>query len=106
MSRPLLPQGSRHFATPLIATLGLVLTRGASMKQRFDNIDRKHVIATLERSFGSRLEKVGKRDIYLKNSADVRFVVLGGNEDWHGIPDDVIEDVEGAEVAPVFRTRV
>jgi len=66
------------------------------MKTRFDNTDRKHVVSTLENLFGSQLHRVGDRHIYLRNSDDVRFVVLGGNEDWHGIPDEVIEDIRSA----------
>ena len=67
------------------------------MKKRFDNIDRQHMITEIEKKFKSKLSKVDKRKIYLKNSQNIHFVVLGGNEDWHGIPDNVIEDIESVD---------
>lgn len=67
------------------------------MKKKFDNIDRQHVISAIEKKFESKLSKVGKRQIYLKNSQNIYFVVLGGIEDWHGIYDDVIEDIKSVD---------
>ncbi len=63
------------------------------MMEKFDNIDRKHVINEVERIFSLPLSRVGRRHIYFKNEKDARFVILGGNENWHGIPDDVITDI-------------
>lgn len=64
------------------------------MKRKFDNIDRQFVVEFIEKVFESKLKKVTNRHIYLKNSNDSYFVVLGGIEDWHGIPDDVVESIE------------
>ena len=64
------------------------------MTIKFDNTDRRHVVEILEKELGSRLLRVGRRHIYLKSEAGDRYVVLGGTDDWHGIPDDVMDDVE------------
>jgi len=67
------------------------------MTKRFDNIDRQHVIAAIENKFKSKLSKVGMRPSYLKNSQNIHFVVLGGIEGWHGIHDDVMEDIKSVD---------
>jgi hypothetical protein len=64
------------------------------MKKKFDKLDRQYVIEEVERIFDTKLTRVGRRRIYLKSTQSARFIVLGGIEDWHGIPDDVIEDIE------------
>lgn len=66
------------------------------MTKKFDNIDRQHVIAAIENKFESKLSNVGNRHIFLKNSNNIHFVVLGGF-DWHGIPDDVIKAIESVD---------
>ncbi|MDP3030278.1 MAG: hypothetical protein Q8O04_12485 [Deltaproteobacteria bacterium] len=67
------------------------------MTIKFDNIDRLHVIKAIETEFGSKLSKVGRRHIFLKNTDNIYFVILGGYGDWHAIPDDVIEQIEKTE---------
>lgn len=64
------------------------------MTIKFDNTDRRHVVDILAEHVGSRLSRVGSRHIYLKDESNNRYVVLGGTDDWHGIPDDIIEDIE------------
>jgi hypothetical protein len=64
------------------------------MKIKFDNTDRRHVIDLLSEHVSSRLSRAENRHIYLKDNSGNRYVVLGGTGDWHGIPDDVIEDIE------------
>ncbi|MBV1930794.1 MAG: hypothetical protein KUG71_03680, partial [Porticoccaceae bacterium] len=63
-------------------------------KLKFDNTDRRHVVEEIERHVGEKLSRVGRRHIYLSDKSDNRYIVLGGIDDWHGIPDDVIEDIE------------
>ncbi len=65
-----------------------------SSKLKFDNTDRRHVVEEIERHIASKLSRPGRRHIYLEDESGNRYVVLGGIDDWHGIPDDVIEAVE------------
>ncbi|OGT81746.1 MAG: hypothetical protein A3H91_08430 [Gammaproteobacteria bacterium RIFCSPLOWO2_02_FULL_61_13] len=63
-------------------------------KQKFDEIDRRKVIAELEKEFKVHLQSIGNRRIYLTDDNARRYCVLGGYEDWHGIPRDIMEREE------------
>ena len=64
------------------------------MSDKFDNKDRGRVVTVLEDEIGSKLTQVGSRQKYFKDELDNRYVVLGGIGDWHGIPDDVVDDIK------------
>ncbi|GMR20368.1 MAG: hypothetical protein BMS9Abin36_0963 [Gammaproteobacteria bacterium] len=64
------------------------------ISQRFDEQDRKKVISEVETHFGVSLSRVGSRRKFLEDSNHRTFWVLGGYDDWHGIPPDMIEDEE------------
>ena len=60
-------------------------------KMKFDETDRRRVIAELEREREITLKRVGKRRKHLKDENGREYWVLGGVEDWHGIPSDMME---------------
>jgi|GEM_PF-4844516 len=64
------------------------------MEIKFDNIDRQHVVDEIQKHIGSKLSHTTRRHIYLKDDEGKTYVVLGGIDDWHGIPDEVIDDIE------------
>ena len=61
---------------------------------KFDEQDRKKVISEVENHYGVKLTRVGSRRKYLEDSTHRTFWVLGGYEDWHGIPPDMFEEEE------------
>jgi hypothetical protein len=64
------------------------------MNTKFDNIDRKKVVDIISTYLGSPLSKIGKRHIYMKDESNMRYVIIGGTGNWHGIPIEVIEDIK------------
>lgn len=63
--------------------------------KKFDNIDRKRVIQTVEDHFKVTLSKVGRRPKWLQDKAGRNYWVLGGYGEWHGIPEEMVD----AEIA-------
>ena len=61
---------------------------------KFDEQDRKKVISEVEKHFGVHLSRVGSHRKFLEDSSHRTFLVLGGYEDWHGIPPDMLEEEE------------
>lgn len=61
---------------------------------KFDEQDRNKVISEVEDYYGVKLSRVGSRRKFLEDSNHRTFWVLGGYEDWHGIPLDMIEEEE------------
>ena len=60
-------------------------------KRKFDELDRQRTIKELERQFGVKLSQCGSRRKSLTDESGNTFWVLGGYEEWHGIPKDMIE---------------
>ena len=60
-------------------------------KVKFDEADRRKVIAELEQIRGISLKQVGSRKKHLKDQNGREYWVLGGVEDWHGVPADMME---------------
>lgn len=58
---------------------------------KFDNIDRKRAIRTVEDYFGVKLSKVGRRLKWLQDEAGRNFWILGGYGEWHGIPEEMMD---------------
>lgn len=79
---------------------------------KFDETDRRKVIAEIQSHFGVKLTPVGTRRKYLRDQNNRTFWVFGGYEDWHGIPAEMMEAEEkrNAEgilvVAKRGRTRI
>lgn len=63
-------------------------------KLKFDETDRRKVIAELQSHFGVKLSRVGTRRKYLRDENNRTFWVFGGYEDWHGIPAEMMEAEE------------
>ena len=61
---------------------------------KFDEHDRKKVIAEVETEFGVKLSPVGNRRKYLKDGTGKTYWIFGGYEDWHGIPPEMMEAEE------------
>jgi hypothetical protein len=59
--------------------------------QRFDELDRERAIEELQRHLGVRLTRRGSRRKLLADDQGRQFIVMGGYEEWHGIPGDVME---------------
>jgi len=59
---------------------------------KFDEQDRRKVIADIEDHFGVTLTRVGSRKKVLRDQNDNTYWVLGGYDDWHGIPLEMMED--------------
>ena len=62
--------------------------------QKFDENDRRKVISQVEDHFGVKLTTYGSRRKCLKDAQGRTFWVLGGYEDWHGIPSDMLKEEE------------
>ena len=65
--------------------------------EKFDNSDREHVIDAIRNHFGTKLAKVGNRDKWLQDESGRNWWVLGGKDDWHGIPEEMMNHEELAE---------
>lgn len=61
-------------------------------KLKFNESDRDKVIAVVEQHFGVKLSNVGTRKKYLQDQSGRSFWVLGGYDNWHGIPPDMMEE--------------
>lgn len=66
--------------------------------ERFDNLDRKVVIDHVQERYGVSLEKVGGRDKWRRDESGRNWFVLGGKDDWHGIPEEMMEDERQAQI--------
>jgi hypothetical protein len=75
---------------------------------RFDETDRRKVIAEIQSHYGVKLSPVGTRRKYLRDQNNRTFWVFGGYEDWHGIPAEMMEAEEkrNAEGILVVAKRV
>lgn len=60
--------------------------------QKFDQLDRDRTIMAVQDHFGVTLSRVGSRPKYLVDEAGIPYLVLGGYDDWHGIPKDIFAD--------------
>lgn len=60
---------------------------------KFDYEDRQKIIEKYENLRGVKLQKIGKKKKYFKDSTNHRYVILGGYGTWHGITWDIADDV-------------
>jgi hypothetical protein len=60
--------------------------------RKFDEHDRKKVISEVEDHFAIHLSPVGSRRKFLEDEEGKTYWVLGGYDDWHGIPLEMMEE--------------
>jgi hypothetical protein len=79
---------------------------------KFDETDRRKVIAEIESHYQVKLTRVGTRRKYLQDQNKRTFWIFGGYEDWHGIPAEMMEAEEKRNVDGILvvakrgRTRI
>ena len=59
---------------------------------KFGNLERDRVIEAIQVHYGVTLHKVGKRPKWRRDETGRNWWVLGGREDWHGIPEEMMGD--------------
>ena len=64
--------------------------------EKFSNKDRKIVIDAIQDKLRVELRKFGRRDKWRRDALGRNWWILGG-DDWHGIPEEMIEDEEQRE---------
>ena len=65
---------------------------------KFDNLDRGRVIRAVQEYYDLCLKKVGNRHKWLRDEAGRNWWVLGGKDDYHGIPEDMMEGERQARI--------
>jgi len=69
---------------------------------KFDEADRKRVIRAVEARFNVKLRPVGRRRKWLLDNAGRNYWVLGGYEEWHGIPEEMMRAERSAAVEGIL----
>jgi hypothetical protein len=74
---------------------------------KFDETDRRKVIAEVEFHYQVKLAPVGSRRKFLRDQNGRTFWIFGGYEDWHGIPPEMMkaEEVYGDDGVLVIAKR-
>ena len=68
-------------------------TRSVTDKiERFGNLERERVIKAIQAHYGVTLHQVGQRPKWRRDETGRNWWVLGGREDWHGIPAEMMDD--------------
>ena len=62
------------------------------MVEKFDKWDRKTVIRFLQETFCVTLSAVGYRDKWLRDNSGADWWIVGGKDDWHAFPEEMIDD--------------
>ena len=60
-------------------------------KVKFDEVDRDCVIDALQKRYGVQLDRVPPYRKWLRDESGKNWWVLGGVDDWHGIPKEMME---------------
>lgn len=76
-------------------------------KKKFDEDDRRRVIAVIERHFDISLRAISSFRKYLRDEQGRRYIVLGGYEDWHGISRRIfaLEEASPADTTLIIAKR-
>ncbi len=61
-----------------------------AFKKKFDELDRQRVVTEVEHQLGVKLSPSGRRKKSFVDENCTPFWVLGGCEEWHGIPHDMM----------------
>lgn len=64
---------------------------------KFDEDDRKCVIAVIESHHSTRLARIGKFRKFLADPTGKPYLILGGYDDWHGIPSKILEEAKARQ---------
>ena len=81
-------------------------------KQKFGDTERRRVIEELEKLFSMKLTPIKSYKKYLSGTDGKKYCIVGGYEEWHGVPDEVIvQDQAGIAktvlvVAVVLRDKI
>ena len=65
---------------------------------KFDNLDRNRVMGAVQEHYAVKLVRVGSRYKWLGDASGRNWWILGGKDDFHGIPEDMMEDERQARV--------
>lgn len=83
--------------------------------KKFDNTDRKFLIEEIEKIQGVKLEAIKPSRKLFKASNGLLYLISGGTEDWHGINENIMNqlvelEVENSEnvfmIAKKYRTQM
>lgn len=69
---------------------------------KFDETDRRAVTDALCKQLGVVLTPVGHRHKWLKDEAQRSYWVIGGYEDWHGIPNEMMDAEAASSTAGIL----
>ncbi|MDE0149587.1 MAG: hypothetical protein OXM58_14540 [Rhodospirillaceae bacterium] len=69
---------------------------------KFDDLDRDRVVKEIEERCRVALEKAGRRPKWLRDDSGRNWWVLGGQANWHGIPEEMIQNERRAQVEGVL----
>ena len=72
------------------------------MVAKFDKWDRKSVVGLIQETFGVTLSAEGSRDIWFRDESGAEWWILGGKDDFHGIPEEMMERERGREPTGQF----
>lgn len=75
-----------------VSRSSLALSKSRISRTKFDETDRQAVIDMLSGHFGVRLQPVGRRTKWLRDDTGRKYWVLGGYEEWHGIPEEMMDE--------------
>ena len=59
---------------------------------KFGNLERDRVIEAIQAHYGVILHKVGRRPKWRRDETGKNWWVLGGRDEWHGIPAEMMDD--------------
>ena len=67
-----------------------------ALRDKFDETDRRAVVSAVEKQLNVRLKRVNRRRKWFRDEAGRNYWILGGYGEWHGIPDNMMQDEVGA----------
>lgn len=68
------------------------------MIAKFDKWDRKRVVALIQETYSVKLSAEGRRDTWFRDEFGAEWWILGGKDDFHGIPEQMMEREGGEEI--------
>jgi len=66
---------------------------------KFDETDRRAVVSAVEKRLRVRLMRVGRRRKWFQDEVGRNYWILGGYGEWHGIPEDMMQNEIDASVS-------
>ena len=71
-------------------------------KVKFDELDRDRVIDALQEYYGVQLDKIPPYRKWLRDESGRNWWVLGGIDDWHGIPKEMMDHEKESQIEGMF----